>query len=478
VRFGATRIFSSKEATITDEDIDAIINRGNDRTKEQTDKLKQVGVSNLANFSLTSEESNLYEFEGKTFDSTKPNGGFDFVQLPKREHKQNLDVNAYYKDALAVDANKARSKQVYKPKDRHDFQFFQRERLESLERKDFESKQKYKELEREAKDAERAEKKERKANKLEKEKEQRRESKLKRDVASAERRLAAAAAGGVEAAATEEEVKDEEEPEEDVMKDEEDEGDEEKKKETAKEEEEAKEARRQDLSEKAGILSEEEMNEMAELKLEGFDWNKTNFRDFLRTCATYGRKNIKEIQHHVNGQTPEAVKKYWKAFMERGEAEIDDWDKANATIEAGELKLEKVSGVRDLLQRRVKGTQKPYLSLKIPYPPTSSNRPMSYTPEEDRWLVCMTNECGYGDPGVWLLVRKEVRLAWQFRFDWFFKSRTAVELQKRTESLIKYLEKDEAENTKKTKASSQKRKAEPASAKKSSAKKSGKKRKA
>lgn len=40
----------------------------------------------------------------------------------------------------------------------------------------------------------------------------------------------------------------------------------------------------------------------------------------------------------------------------------------------------------------------------------------SYTEEEDQFLLCMTQEIGYG---YWEELKAEVRKAWQFRFDWY-----------------------------------------------------------
>jgi hypothetical protein len=47
------------------------------------------------------------------------------------------------------------------------------------------------------------------------------------------------------------------------------------------------------------------------------------------------------------------------------------------------------------------------MTLEIPYPEARSH----YTREEDRWLVCMTNECGYMKSTVWLDVRRQTCLA-------------------------------------------------------------------
>lgn len=61
-----------------------------------------------------------------------------------------------------------------------------------------------------------------------------------------------------------------------------------------------------------------------------------------------------------------------------------------------------------------------------------------YTQEEDQFILFMTYKLGYGN---WELLKQEIRRSWQFRFDWFLKSRTPQELARRCDTLIKMLEK-------------------------------------
>ncbi|KAJ0389033.1 hypothetical protein P43SY_011528 [Pythium insidiosum] len=63
--------------------------------------------------------------------------------------------------------------------------------------------------------------------------------------------------------------------------------------------------------------------------------------------------------------------------------------------------------------------------------------------EEDVFLVVMMNK--FGPLEHWSEIRDEIRKAWQFRFDWFFKSRTIGELQKRGEMLTRMIERENEE---------------------------------
>ena len=55
---------------------------------------------------------------------------------------------------------------------------------------------------------------------------------------------------------------------------------------------------------------------------------------------------------------------------------------------------------------------------------------------QDRFLVCMTHELGYGK---WDELKREVRRAPDFRFDWLFKSRTPIELGRRVDLLVRLI---------------------------------------
>jgi SWI/SNF-related matrix-associated actin-dependent regulator of chromatin subfamily A member 5 len=66
ITFGAEEIFkTTNESSITDEQLDFILQRGEKKAEEMDKTMKESSQSNLLNFSL-SEDANLYEFEGDT----------------------------------------------------------------------------------------------------------------------------------------------------------------------------------------------------------------------------------------------------------------------------------------------------------------------------------------------------------------------------------------------------------------------------
>jgi hypothetical protein len=128
VRFGADAVFSATGSEMTEEDIDALIARGEERTKKDNEKIKKAS-SSLANFSLGGEEKSLYEFEGKNVsDKGKGNKSWS-ISLPKRVTKQsNYDENDMYR---RMSHDKGAPKPP-KPLSVQDFQFFDSIRLEEL----------------------------------------------------------------------------------------------------------------------------------------------------------------------------------------------------------------------------------------------------------------------------------------------------------------------------------------------------------
>lgn len=98
----------------------------------------------------------------------------------------------------------------------------------------------------------------------------------------------------------------------------------------------------------------------------------------------------------------------------------------------------------------------PFHQLRISY---GTNKGKNYMEEEDRFLVCMLHKLGFDRENVYEELRAAVRASPQFRFDWFLKSRTAMELQRRCNTLITLIERENAEleererNEKKKKAS-------------------------
>ena len=65
-----------------------------------------------------------------------------------------------------------------------------------------------------------------------------------------------------------------------------------------------------------------------------------------------------------------------------------------------------------------------------------------YIEDEDRFLVCKLNEIGMDCDNVYDQIKQLIRNEPRFRFDWFFRSRTSTELQRRCTSLLTVIERE------------------------------------
>ena len=420
VKFGADQILSGKHGTYTDQDIDALIAKGEERTSEMQAKLQTDAKHNLANFSLITDDGgdrDTFSFDGKNYrDASKTTG--NFINLPQRQRKRNYDLQAQSGNGqtggMKAHAADAAARKKRKGPALHDFQLFDMERLNAILAKE-------------------------RALAVTKEKEVR----LITDLRS--RAAAAPAFGsGVASGHSRQEllsVADSKEKDLDSIK-----------------------------------LSPTEEEEKKKLLAEGFpDWSRKDFRAFCSSLERHGRYDFASIcRDCVNetGKDRQEIQRYFVAFWTNYQR-IVEWTKIIEKIEKREKKILRLRQIRDAIQEKVErhledtfgrhygdgagaegGSQEPpsvaemlhysWNRMKINY--GSSSRGKGYQEEEDAFLVCMMYRHGFGAAER---IRMEIRRAWQFRFDWYFKSRSAQDIQKRCEALVKIIERENEELRKK-----------------------------
>jgi SWI/SNF-related matrix-associated actin-dependent regulator of chromatin subfamily A member 5 len=116
-----------------------------------------------------------------------------------------------------------------------------------------------------------------------------------------------------------------------------------------------------------------------------------------------------------------------------------DHEKIINNIEKGESRLRKQMEIQQHLTFKVKEHKLPLEQLRIVYGPS---RGKQWTEEEDRFLLVQLERLGYGTEDVYEKIRREIRKSDRFRFDWFFKSRSTAEIQRRCNTLIQLIEKE------------------------------------
>lgn len=186
--------------------------------------------------------------------------------------------------------------------------------------------------------------------------------------------------------------------------------------------------------EKAEPLTAEEVEEKKEIIKNGFsNWSKRDFTNFIHQCARYGRNNYTAIAKEFNDKSAEDIERYSKVFWERYK-EVDGHERYIAQIEAGEERMRKLQHQQKLLRQKIERYKVPQSEMIITYPANNSKK--IYSTDEDRFILLMADKYGLDTDNLWERVIEDIKKSPLFRFDWFFLSRTPVELSRRCATLL------------------------------------------
>ncbi|KAJ5976116.1 ISWI chromatin-remodeling complex ATPase ISW2 [Penicillium waksmanii] len=188
-------------------------------------------------------------------------------------------------------------------------------------------------------------------------------------------------------------------------------------------------------------LTEEEQAEKTQMSEEGFShWNRRDFQQFVNGSAKFGRTDYVGIATEIDSKEPDEIEEYAEVFWRRY-TEIQDYPKYLRVIDQGEEKLRKMNHQRKMLRKKMEMYRVPLQQLKINYTVSTTNKKV-YTEEEDRFLLVMLDKYGVEGDGLYEKIRDEVRDSPLFRFDWFFLSRTPVEIGRRCTTLLNTIAKE------------------------------------
>lgn len=372
IQHGAASLFTqddnaaiSSESQLSEDDIDSILRKGEERTAELNKKYEKLGIDDLQKFSTES----AYEWNGQDFTDRKKDIGINWINPAKRERKEQFySIDKYYRQALATGGRtadpKPKAPRAPKQTSIHDWQFFP-PGLQELQEK--ETAFFHKEIGHKA---------------------------LLPDG-----------------------------PEEEVS------------------EREAERDLEQQEIDNAVPLTEEDQARKAKMSEEGFStWNRRDFQQFINGSAKFGRNDYVGIATEVDSKEPDEVEEYAEVFWKRY-TEIQDYPKYLRVIEQGEEKLRKMNHQRKMLRKKIEMYRVPLQQLKINYTVSTTNKKV-YTEEEDRFLLVMLDRYGVDGEGLYEKIRDEIRESPLFRFDWFFLSRTPVEIGRRCTTLLNTVAKE------------------------------------
>ncbi|EPS67289.1 hypothetical protein M569_07487, partial [Genlisea aurea] len=353
VRFGAEMVFSSKDSTVTDEDIDRIIAKGEEATAELDAKMKKF-TEDAIKFKMD-DTSDLYD----PCDEKDDSSNFDFKKIvgentsesSRRGRKRGYTDSDNLKPSTRQNPlAKIKDPRLPRIPQLHDFQFFNTTQLTELY-----------------------------------------EIEANHHLAQTRQR-----------SRTKDEVDDPEE--------------------TTK------------------GLTAAEREKKARLLEEGFPtWSKRDFNNFIRACEKYGRRDIKSIASELEGKTEEEVERYARVFQERYR-ELNDHDKIIKGIERGEARLLRKDEIVRTIDKKMNRYKNPWLDLKIQY---NQSKSKLYNEECDRFMVCMMHKVGYGN---WDELKQAFSRSSLFQFDWFMRTRSAQDIARRCDTLIKLVEKENQEH--------------------------------
>lgn len=349
VRFGADTVFRSEESTITDEDIEVILERGRAKTKELADKLQKAEKGDLLDFRLDAGIS-AQTFEGVDYSDRELRNQLRLLaadSLGKRERRPPpTDYNPIMqpKKTMMVNNRKIKLPKSLRLPRMEDHQFYNRERLLELGKLEFQNYASLKQL--------------------------------------------------------------------------------------------GELPPREEIDKVKTLLPPELAQEKMELLKEGFgDWTRSQYFQFVKAAAKYGRDDLQSISLEMDLPV-ESVASYSASFWEYAPSELkaDEWERVKATIEKGEQKIAKKRKLSSLLSKFVSTFANPRQEMTF-----ANKGTQPFALEQDRALLCAVDKFGYGN---WEAVREELRQDSALLFQHAVQGMNCDMIAKRCDYRMRQMEKE------------------------------------
>jgi SWI/SNF-related matrix-associated actin-dependent regulator of chromatin subfamily A member 5 len=326
VRFGADKVFKSKDSSITDDDIDLILDAGKRKTQELNEKLQNADKGDLLDFKLDGGGLSAQMFEGVDYSDALARAAqaefLSIMDIGKRERKTvaNYNENQLYQQQVAAFQGppKPKKKKIIRlPKSlrlpkMEEWQMYDRTRLLKIQEE---------------------------------------EEKAFRALPEEQIKLATMKPADLEA-----------------MRD---------------------ETGILPVTELPPLLSESMEAEKKELLSEGFDdWGRLHYSAFIKGSAKYGRQNFAKIANDV-GKPQNAVETYAAAFWDEtlGKKRFleHEYDRVVKLIERGEKKIEEIKRLERGTRVFLSLFDNPWEELEFTY---VNCKDKMFTMDEDRSLLC------------------------------------------------------------------------------------------
>jgi SWI/SNF-related matrix-associated actin-dependent regulator of chromatin subfamily A member 5 len=350
VRFGADKIFKSKDSSITDEDIDLIIDAGKKKTQELNDKLQDADKGDLLDFKLDGN-SNMQTFEGIDYSHNALAAAkaeaelLSILDVGKRERKTVANYNEnklYAEQVAAMKGNKVKERKKQKtlrlPKAfrlprMEEWQMFNRTRLLAIQEQ------------------------EEAAFRALPEEIQKIASSKKEDTTDTSEGVTKDSVNRDNAEIISETGKDD-----------------------------------MELKDLPPLLDEEVQKEKEALLDEGFaDWSRVHYTAFIKASAMFGRADIAKISIDV-GKEEDQVRKYGDAFWsDLGKERFSEheYDRVVNLVTKGEKKIADIKALERGTRVFVSLFDNPWEELEFTHVNTKDKL---FSADNDRYLLCWTHK--------------------------------------------------------------------------------------
>ncbi|SCU84913.1 LAMI_0C09384g1_1 [Lachancea mirantina] len=379
IQFGAKDVFERKSKKLAmDDDIDDILKKGEQKTRELNAKFETLGLDDLQKFNGLNDQS-AYEWNGENFQKKIQDQKLGWINPSRRERRrdQTYSVDNYYKEVIGGSRNSVKGSSKSSPSPRYfkppkvinaqDFQFFPLgfQELQNKEQLYYKRRVNY--------------------------------------------RVTPYDLG----------IEEEEAQTNDI--------------ETRLEEEQSKIDNAPEFSEQDEILKQELLSKAFT------NWTKREFLNFVSACGKFGRHNIKDIANVIDSKRSEEVQAYSDVFWKRYE-EINGYEKYLNSIESGEKKVDRIKLQQKLLDEKIKGLKAPLYEMPFHYVPNNAKR--VYDIVEDKFLLVAAHKHGLLSEELGDKIKQDIMTTDIFQFNWFMKTRSPSEIMKRLNSLLVMLMKE------------------------------------
>ena len=183
------------------------------------------------------------------------------------------------------------------------------------------------------------------------------------------------------------------------------------------------------------------------------EWQFADYAAFIAACKRYGgkpavlEKVIKAMSER--GKPRDMITRYHSTFFDRA-PHMSSFKGALEKIARGEARAKKFAELEDLLERLLAAyPQRADVMERLAIYHTPMLKGRGFSLHEDRFLLYWCRLLGYGE---WPKLRAQIRRDAEFRFDYFLKSRSCAEINRRVDALLRSMQKEDAkQQTKKAK---------------------------